>query len=182
MALQPWALTPLDWNVRFSLNAVSCRSHDKKVNCVDVAVIEFGMIGRDVTQVKIALAKLQVRGIQKLQAPVDPVGVMKASPVVRKKDGSFSHCVDLKICVNKKIWLRTTSFPTWKHYFKSGKMKRELCFKNDLSSASSKNCSWWSARLLGHQHNALSSQDTPSPSRNENRNRNVPSKNREISH
>ena len=53
-------------------------------------------------QVKIELAKLRAQGII---APVDPGGVMNASPVVwqRKKDGSFRLCADFKVHVNDKI-------------------------------------------------------------------------------
>ena len=61
-------------------------------------------------QVKIHLAKLQAQGFI---APVDPGGVMNASPVVwqRKKDVSFRLCADFKVLVNDKIMTEDYPLP-----------------------------------------------------------------------
>ena len=59
-------------------------------------------------QISIELTKLQV---QEIIAPVDPEGVIIASPVVwqKKKDGSFRLCADFKVHVNDKIM--TENYP-----------------------------------------------------------------------
>ena len=69
-------------------------------------------------QVKIELAKLQVQGII---APVDPGGVMNASPVVwqRKKDGSFRLCADFKVHMNDKIMTEDYPLSNMETFFTS---------------------------------------------------------------
>ena len=84
-------------------------------------------------QVKIELAKLQTQGII---APVDPGGVMNASPVVwqRKKDGSFRLCADFKVHVNDKIMTEDYPLPDMETLFHELEGSK-FYVKIDLSSA-----------------------------------------------
>ena len=67
-------------------------------------------------QVKIELAKVQA---QETVAPVDPEGVINASPVVwqRKKDVSFRICADFKVHVNDKIMTEDYLLPDMETLF-----------------------------------------------------------------
>ena len=84
-------------------------------------------------QVKIELAELQA---QEIIAPVDPAGVMNASPVVwqRKKDGSFRLCADFKDHVNDKIMTEDYLLPDMETLFHKLEGSK-FHVKIDLSSA-----------------------------------------------
>ena len=84
-------------------------------------------------QVKSELAKLQAQGII---APVDPGGVMNASPVAwqRKKDGSFRLCADFKVHVNDKIMTEDYCLPDMETLFHELEGSK-FYVKIDLSSA-----------------------------------------------
>ena len=133
-------------------------------------------------QVKIELAKLQAQGII---APVDPGGVMNASPVVwqRKKNGSFRLRADFKVHVNDKIMTKEYPLPDMETIFHELEGSK-FYVKIDLSSAYYQIMLDDAAQeicVINTTQQAGSLQVTQTTSRNEKCIRNVPANNREHS-